>query len=163
MSKSIVLPNEILFADVKRQLQAGRTVTFTVRGWSMRPFLEHERDKVLLGPVPPTGLNVGDAVLAVDDHGRYLLHRIVALHPDDGCTLRGDGNVTGEEHISPGHVIGIVRGFYRPQGLRGAETFFSANGKAWKDYSAWWMSHSPRQRRLWLLGYRILKKLHIIP
>lgn len=156
------IPNDLFFDEVRHQLAEGRTVTIRVRGWSMRPFLEHDRDRVVLSAVPASGAAVYDVALAQDAAGRYLLHRVVERHADGSLTLRGDGNVRGTEHIPPGHVIAVVRGFYRPQGLRGQECYFSAQGEAWRKYSAWWMARSSRQRRYWLLAYRILKKLRII-
>lgn len=160
MTKSI--PNDIFFEEVRHQLAEGRAVTISVRGWSMRPFLEHDRDRVVLGAVPATGIQVDDVALAQDASGRFLLHRVVELHADGSLTLRGDGNVQGTELIAPGHVIAVVQGFYRPLGLRGKECYFSAQGEAWHKYSAWWMAKTSRQRRHWLLAYRILKKLRII-
>lgn len=160
--QTLTLPNEVLFEDIRRQIQGGHTVTFTVRGWSMRPFLEHERDRVLVGAIPERGVQVGDAVLAQEVHGRYILHRVVEIRSDGSCILWGDGNIMGREVIAPGQVIGVVLGFYRPTGLRGPERFFSADGEAWQHYSRWWMAKTPRQRRYWLLAYRILFKLRII-
>lgn len=165
MNKPIVkkIANNILLEEVRRKIQLGSTATFVVRGWSMRPFLEHGRDKVLLGPVPASGPQVGDVALVLADDGRYILHRIVALDPDgQGCTLWGDGNIEGREHAAIGQVIGIARGFYRPRGLRGQEIYFSSTGKAWQHYSRWWMQHSPTQRLWWLRTYRLLLRFGII-
>lgn len=47
MKKSI--PNEILLPEVARLIKEGHTVTITVRGNSMNPFLVDRRDRVTLG------------------------------------------------------------------------------------------------------------------
>ena len=45
MKKSI--PNEILLPEVARLIKEGHTVTITVRGNSMNPFLVDRRDRVM--------------------------------------------------------------------------------------------------------------------
>ena len=47
MKKSI--PNEILLPEVARLIKEGHTVTITVLGNSMNPFLVDRRDRVTLG------------------------------------------------------------------------------------------------------------------
>ena len=47
MKKSI--PNEILLPEVARLIKEGHTVTITVRGNSMNPFLVDRRDRVTVG------------------------------------------------------------------------------------------------------------------
>ena len=58
------LPNEEFLPFVISELQSveGKTVTLPLRGRSMRPFLEDNRDKAILTITPD--INTGDAVLA---------------------------------------------------------------------------------------------------
>ena len=42
------IPNKILLAEVKKTIQAGQSVILSVKGYSMRLFLENKRDKVNL-------------------------------------------------------------------------------------------------------------------
>ena len=86
------IPNEQLFAVVTEVLREGHTAVIWVKGYSMRPFLEHERDRVKLAA--PGQVKVGDAVLAQIAPGRYVLHRILNMD-DDRITLQGDGNLVG--------------------------------------------------------------------
>lgn len=88
------VPNAVLLGQVKEAIREGHTVTINVKGYSMRPFLEHCRDKVRLAPF--TDLKVGDAVLAEISPDVYVLHRIMNI---DGDTVRlmGDGNLSGME------------------------------------------------------------------
>ena len=67
------IPNDILLGSAKDAIREGYTATITVKGWSMRPFLEHQRDKVILDT--PKCAKVGDAVLAEILPGKYVLHR----------------------------------------------------------------------------------------
>ena len=63
-----VFPNEQLIPEVISLIEQGHTVTLPLRGFSMRPFLEDNRDKALL--TKPDRLKVGDPVLAEVRRGR---------------------------------------------------------------------------------------------
>lgn len=106
------LPNEVLLGLASESLDKGHTVTIWVKGYSMRPFLEHERDRVLLAK--QAELHVGDAVLAQIVPGHYVLHRIVQLNGNH-VVLQGDGNVRGVEHCLRSDVCGTVMQYIRPQ------------------------------------------------
>lgn len=75
MKKSI--PNEILLPEVARLIKEGHTVTITVRGNSMNPFLVDRRDRVTLGDFTTEQLQPGVAVLARDLTERIVFHRII--------------------------------------------------------------------------------------
>ena len=100
MSKTVLTTSEIQFAnaeflpEVVKILNEGHTVTLRLRGYSMRPFLENDRDKALL--VKPSSIKVGDPVLAEVNPLHFVLHRIDSIEGDN-VTLRGDGNL-GVEH-----------------------------------------------------------------
>lgn len=112
------VPNHILLAAVRDALREGHTATISVKGWSMRPFLENLRDKVLL--VSPEGAKVGDAVLAEIKPGHFVLHRIIDIKTDaadstlDAITLMGDGNIRGTEHCTRKDICGIVSLYIYP-------------------------------------------------
>ena len=78
MKKSI--PNEILLPEVARLIKEGHTVTITVRGNSMNPFLVDRRDRVTLGDFTTEQLQPGVAVLARDLTERIVFHRIIRSH-----------------------------------------------------------------------------------
>lgn len=109
-NKRILLPNDVLLGKVEQALKEGHTATINVRGYSMRPFLEHERDRVLLAPVG--SLAVGDAVLARVGHGVFVLHRIDKM-VGDRLTLMGDGNLGTVERCLMKDVVGVVKKYYR--------------------------------------------------
>ena len=106
------IPNDILLTAVKEAIREGHTATIIVRGWSMRPFLEHERDKVLLEGA--ASYNIGDAVLAEIRPGHYVLHRITKINGED-VTLMGDGNTKGTETCKLTDICGVVKQYIRPR------------------------------------------------
>lgn len=117
-SPRIELPNDILLGAVRDAIQEGHTATILIKGWSMRPFLEHQRDKVILDS--PYGAQIGDAVLAEIVPGKFVLHRIIGIKQHaqdkdlDEITLMGDGNVNGTEQCLRKNICGIVTHYIRP-------------------------------------------------
>lgn len=105
------VPNDALLGLVCEKLDEGHTAVIWVKGYSMRPFIECDRDKVKLKPVDT--LCVGDAVLAQIAPGHYVLHRIIRIVGAD-ITLQGDGNISGEENCRMTDVCGIVTEYIRP-------------------------------------------------
>ena len=99
MSKTVLTTSEIQFAnaeflpEVVKMLNEGHTVTLRLRGYSMRPFLENDRDKALL--VKPSTIKVGDPVLAEITPRHFVLHSIDSIEGDN-VTLRCDGNLCVE-------------------------------------------------------------------
>ncbi len=112
------IANHILLSAVRDAIREGHTATINVKGYSMRPFLEHLRDKVLLAS--PSGASVGDAVLAEIAPGFFVLHRIIDVQPhptdltQDAITLMGDGNVSGTEHCTRANLCGTVVEYIYP-------------------------------------------------
>lgn len=123
------IPNDILLGAVRDAIREGYSATILVKGWSMRPFLEHQRDKVLL--VAPEELKTGDAVLAETTPGHFVLHRIIEIDGDD-ITLMGDGNLTGTEHCKKSDVCGVVSEYIRP-----ARTISADDPELVRDIRRW--------------------------
>lgn len=145
------IPNVMLLPNVADLLAEGHTVTLPLRGNSMRPFLEDNRDKGLL--IKAGDFSVGDAVLAQVAPGTYVLHRIVRIK-GDAITLCGDGNLNNE-YCRRQDVIGFVVGFYR----KGRTRLDRTNGLKWALYSVVWMSLRPVRRYLLAAYRRIWLKL----
>ena len=147
--KTLVIPNDIIIPEIKRIIDEGRPVTFRVRGYSMRPFLEDCRDKVLLEPCRKS-VKRGDVLLVEDHPSHYVLHRVIKV---DGrnITLKGDGNVRGTETCKTENLIAIATGFQR----KGRSEIDSVEGWKWKTYSFIWM-HTTLLRRVMLAVYRRL-------
>ena len=106
----IQITNDILIPQIADDIKNGQIVILPLRGFSMRPYLEDNRDKALL--VAADGnLCVGDVILARISHKRWALHRITAII-DNRITMYGDGNYS-PEHIKREDVIAKAVAFYR--------------------------------------------------
>lgn len=149
-------PNPLYVASIRELINEGRTVEFPVRGWSMRIFVEHERDKAVLVPCQPEQLKVGDVVLAHIGNEVYVLHRIIAAQ-DEQLTLMGDGNVQGTESCTRNDVVALVAAFRR----KGKSQLDYVTSRKWRVYSKVWVSLLPIRRYL-LLGWRVMRRLHIV-
>jgi hypothetical protein len=141
--KTVQMRNDVLLPFVVEQLKAGHTATLPLRGRSMRPFLEDERDKALLQIVDK--YEEGDAVLAEINKGHFVLHRIIKIEGTN-VTLRGDGNL-GDEHCRLANVKAKAIGFYR----KGRNKLDATDGRKWKVYSWWWTRLYPIRRYLLFL------------
>lgn len=144
------LPNEQLIPAIERLIAQGHSVTFCVKGRSMRPFLDDGRDCVVLAPCTAGELKAGDVVLAEDRPHHYVLHRIERITPA-AITLRGDGNPYGRETCTPDRVIGRATAFVR----KGRKRPDRVKGAKFRLYSALYPS-SPFLRRVVLYIYRHL-------
>ena len=124
-----------------------KSVTFIVRGFSMRPFLEDGRDKVVLSP--PREPKIGDVVLAEISEKRYALHRVIKV--ENGIyTMRGDGNpLRMTEQFTQDKIIGLADGFIRKG------KFVSTDSRQWRCYSAVWNILKPLRRILLAIYRRI--------
>lgn len=143
------LPNDAFLGLASETLAQGHTVVIWVKGFSMRPFIEHERDRVKLQKKEV--LTVGDAVLAQIAPGHYVLHRIIQLDGDH-IVLQGDGNVRGVEHCLRSDVCGTVIEYIRPR-----RTILATDPVLVRRVRLW---RKMRPVRRWLLA---LYKLLITP
>lgn len=136
-------PNAILLPEIVKMMDEGHTVTIKLRGFSMRPFLEDNRDKALLKKADSP--KVGDPVLAEIRPQVFVLHRIINIHGND-VILRGDGNLNCE-HCKLNDIKGAVIGFYR----KGRSVLDRTDGRKWMTYSFFWTRLYPIRR--WLLAF----------
>ena len=95
--QKVVLPNQLLLAEVSRLVSEGESVVLMTKGYSMLPFIVGEKDSVRLEKVGE--LFPGLIVLAEITPGHYVLHRLVSVK-DDQVVLMGDGNLKGCEVCS---------------------------------------------------------------
>jgi hypothetical protein len=117
------IANDILIPELARLLKEEKEVRFTPSGNSMRPFIEGEKDSVVLAPLnnPP---RKGDILLArvqVVDRKTFVLHRVLRMEENEQETifvLQGDGNLQGEEKCAKEDIIGIVKRIEYPSGKR---------------------------------------------
>lgn len=149
-------PNPLYVASIRQFLDEGQTVEFPVRGWSMRIFVEHERDKAVITACDTSQLCKGDVVLAEVGPQTFAMHRIIAIDGDN-LTLMGDGNIRGTESCTRADVVGIVTAFRR----KGRKQLDSLDSRKWRIYSKIWVPLLPVRRYL-LLVWRVLRRLHLV-
>lgn len=146
LSNSEFLPLAISYLETKE------SVKIPLKGYSMRPFLESERDYALLGK--PHAPIVGEPVLVLLPDQRWVLHRIVKVEGEN-LTLLGDGNFL-PEYCKVSDIKASIIGFYR----KGRNTLDRVDGKKWKIYSFFWTRLYPIRRYL-LFIYRGYLKIFI--
>ena len=116
----MVIANDILIPELARLLREEKEVRFTPSGVSMRPFIEGDKDSVVLAPLTRAPRR-GDILLAKavtqDERTSYVLHRVLRVEAEK-IVLQGDGNLNGEEYCSTDNIIGRVTRIERPNGKR---------------------------------------------
>lgn len=115
------IANDILIPEIERLLKDGKEVRFTPSGVSMRPFIEGDRDSVILTSLTRSPL-IGDILLVRLESNSpmsptFVLHRLVRIEGDT-LVLQGDGNLVGEERCGASDIIGIVKRIESPSGRR---------------------------------------------
>ncbi len=140
--RELTVDNAELFPFLISLMEKGHTVTLKLKGFSMRPFLENERDTALMRLA--TEAVIGEPVLAEISKGRYVLHRIIDISGEE-VTLLGDGNLL-TEHCKRSDIKAQIVGFYR----KGSKHLDRVDGRKWRIYSFFWMRLRPVRR--WLLA-----------
>jgi len=120
-----IIPNEILFPEVRQLLSEGRDVIILAKGASMMPFIRGDRDSVLLRK--KERVSVGDMCLVCIAKKNYILHRVISMDGDN-VTLMGDGNLCGTEKCTLDDVCGTVIEIIKPSGKR----IVPGNGEIWR-------------------------------
>lgn len=129
--------------EIRTLISEGRTVSLTVKGNSMNPFLVNMRDQMTLGPWKDEDIRKGCVALVKDTKGNYLIHRIIRRDKET-VTLIGDGNVGLYETAQMNNIIGIMYSITRKGKV------WKADDRIWKLYSWFWMLLLPLRR--WPLG-----------
>lgn len=126
--------NDILIPELARLLAEGKEVRFTPSGVSMRPFIEGDKDSVVLSPLDSSPKK-GDLLLAEatasDGQKKYVLHRLIDIEGAETgeplYILMGDGNLSGTESCTRAGIIGRVTRIETPSG----RTKTLTRGKLW--------------------------------
>lgn len=149
----IFLQNSIFLPQVSEFLKEGKTVTLRARGYSMRPFIEHDRDDLIFSYTDK--VEVRDVILAEIEKGHFVCHRVENIDGDK-ITLRGDGNVRGTESCTLDDVRGKL-----VKVVRLGKTWDLETSRFWKFYSKVWPSLLPVRR--YLLALNKILFLHQLP
>ena len=143
------LSNELFFAEVEQLISQGESVTITIKGNSMRPWLQNSKHKVIVRPLANSILQRGDIAL-FRYKGKHILHRVVKIE-NDKITFSGDGNIGIKEQASKDDVIALVESIITPSGR-----VIECNSNEWKTKSKLWLALPKFTRRI-ILG--ILRRL----
>jgi hypothetical protein len=143
------LSNELFFAEVEQLISQGESVTITIKGNSMRPWLQNSKHKVIVSPLADSILQCGDIAL-FRYKGKHILHRVVEIE-NDKITFSGDGNIGIKEQASKDDVIALVESIITPSGR-----VIECNSNEWKTKSKLWLALPQFARRI-ILG--ILRRL----
>jgi len=129
-NKKIVSTNN-LFPIIKESLYGGQKVKFTVSGYSMLPWIAHNRDQVLLARIDEKRLKLGDIILFQNYQDKYILHRIYKKEAEGYWTI-GDASLYVDGLVHSDEIIGVVEKIYR----KGKE--IDCNSFLWQlIFSAW--------------------------
>lgn len=143
------LSNELFFAEVEQLISQGESVTITIKGNSMRPWLQNSKHKVIVKPLADSILQCGDIAL-FRYKGKHILHRVVKIE-NDKITFSGDGNIGIKEQASKDDIIALVESIITPSGR-----VIECNSNEWKTKSKLWLALPQFARRI-ILG--ILRRL----
>ncbi len=141
--KTIVKEKAIMMEEIRTLISEGKTVSLTVKGNSMNPFIVDLRDRITLGPWKDAEIRKGCVALVKDNRGNYLVHRIIKREGST-VTLLGDGNLGQLETATMDNVIGIMYSIERKNRTWTRESL------VWRFYSWVWMQLRPVRR--WPLG-----------
>ena len=128
-----------MMEEIRTLISEGKTVSLTVKGNSMNPFMVHLRDQITLGPWKDEDIRKGTVALVRDMRGNYLIHRIIR-RDEKTVTLLGDGNIGMTETATFDNIIGIMYSLRR----KGRE--WKSNGAGWRVYSWIWSVLTPLRR-----------------
>jgi hypothetical protein len=139
MTKTKTIDKAVMMEEIRQMISEGKTVTITLKGNSMNPFIVHLRDQMTLGPWKDEEIRKGTVALVKDIRGNYLIHRIIKREGNK-VTLLGDGNVAQTETATLDNVIGIM------QSLTRKGRTYTPKSLTWKIYSAIWAILTPVRR-----------------
>ena len=122
---------------IKESLAAGNDVRLIVRGVSMHPLLENERDSVVISPA--TRVKKRDIALFERESGALVLHRVAKVRKK-GFYCVGDNQVELEGPISHDRLLGVATVLVR----NGKE--ISVKNVRYRLYAAVWTALRPIRR-----------------
>lgn len=139
MTKTIVKDKGLMMEEIRTLVSEGKTVTLTVKGNSMNPFIVHLRDRMTIGPWKDKDIRKGTVALVKDTRGSYVIHRIIK-RDKDRVVLLGDGNIGFTETATLDNVIGIMHNIDRKGRI------WTPQSTLWRLYSWFWMTLTPLRR-----------------
>ena len=139
MTQTKLIDKTTMMEEIRQMISEGKTVTITLKGNSMNPFIVHVRDHMTLGPWKDEDIHKGTVALVKDIRGNYLIHRIIKREGNK-VTLLGDGNVEQTEIATLDNIIGVMHSLTR----KGRT--YTPKSLTWRLYSVVWMFLTPVRR-----------------
>lgn len=131
-------------------LEQNGEMTYTNRGISMLPLLKQGRDLFTIRKKGAERCQKYDVVLYRRPPESYVLHRIVAVRPDDYILL-GDNCLNKETGITDRDIIGVMTGYVRKGKARSTDDF------GYMLYSRWIVLTYPVRRMCKLIKSKVLQ------
>lgn len=143
-----------MMEEIRTLVSEGKSVTLTVKGNSMNPFIVHLRDRMTLGPWEDEDIRKGTVALVRDIRGNYVIHRIIKRDKNT-VTLLGDGNVGFTETSTTADIIGIMKSVERKGRV------WTKDSLVWRTYSWIWMVLTPLRRYPLAIWRRLFLKSYV--
>lgn len=131
-------------------LEQNGEMTYTNRGISMLPLLKQGRDLFTIRKKGAERCQKYDVVLYRRPPESYVLHRIVAVRPDDYILL-GDNCLNKETGITDRDIIGVMTGYVRKGKAHSTDDF------GYMFYSRWIVLTYPVRRMCKLIKSKVLQ------
>ena len=131
-------------------LEQNGEMTYTNRGISMLPLLKQGRDLFTIRRKGAERCQKYDVVLYRRPPESYVLHRIVAVRPDDYILL-GDNCLNKETGITDRDIIGVMTGYVRKGKAHSTDDF------GYMLYSRWIVLTYPVRRMCKLIKSKVLQ------
>ena len=131
-------------------LEQNGEMTYTNRGISMLPLLKQGRDLFTIRKKGAERCQKYDVVLYRRPPESYVLHRIVAVRPDDYILL-GDNCLNKETGITDRDIIGVMTGYVRKGKAHSTDDF------GYMLYSRWIVLTYPARRMCKLIKSKVLQ------
>lgn len=113
INREMMVEMDDLIDSVISEIKNGGTVTMVGGGTSMKPFIESEKDKIVLSQIRDNKkIRVGEIYLYRRSNGRYAVHRVYSLKGNT-VLMCGDSQITIEK-IDKNDLIAIVTQVIKP-------------------------------------------------
>lgn len=135
------LDTQAYVGTLKELVEEGHEVSLLIAGYSMVPFLMHQRDTIFFSK-PRRELRVGDMVFYRRSTGQYVMHRICAIR-DEGYYMVGDAQQEIEGPLQRPQIFALITAVERKGKVLHPGDFL------WEFFARVWLRLIPLRR--WIL------------
>ncbi|MBQ2348112.1 MAG: S24/S26 family peptidase [Clostridia bacterium] len=97
-----------LMPVIIEQIEDGQTVSLTVKGYSMQPYLMNGKDTIFLVSPKDRNPKVGDLYMFRRSDGSYAMHRICRINSDGTFNFVGDNQYLNDKSITSSQLVAYV-------------------------------------------------------